>query len=95
MFGILDDFITKQLPRNVTWLRSLFYGMEHKGDRASISTQGLASTGVAGLVRLIGDLRNRLSEEEWKEIFLCLKDAATSTVPENQQSSKRMSENKP
>lgn len=40
MFGILDDFITKQLPHNVTWLLSLFYAMEHKGDRASISTQG-------------------------------------------------------
>ncbi|KAI5411636.1 hypothetical protein KIW84_056638 [Lathyrus oleraceus] len=89
------DFITKQLPRNVTWLLSLFYAMEHRGDRASISTQGLASTGVAGLVRLTGDLGNRLSEKEQKEIFLCLKDAATSTVPENQQSSKRMSENKP
>ncbi|KAI5389888.1 hypothetical protein KIW84_075266 [Lathyrus oleraceus] len=43
--------------------------------------QGPTSTGVAGLVRLTGDLGNRLSEEEWKEIFLCLKDAATSTVP--------------
>ncbi|XP_027332157.1 brefeldin A-inhibited guanine nucleotide-exchange protein 1-like isoform X2 [Abrus precatorius] len=43
--------------------------------------QGPASTGVAGLVRLTGDLGNRLSEEEWKEIFLCLKDAATSTMP--------------
>ncbi|MCI22513.1 brefeldin A-inhibited guanine nucleotide-exchange protein 1-like, partial [Trifolium medium] len=43
--------------------------------------QGPASTGVAGLMRLTGDLGKRLSEEEWKEIFLCLKDAATSTVP--------------
>lgn len=40
MFGILDDFITKQLPHNVTWLLSLLYAMEHKGDRAAISTQG-------------------------------------------------------
>ncbi|RZB50221.1 ABC transporter D family member 1-like [Glycine soja] len=40
LFGILDDFITKQLPHNVTWLLSLLYAMEHKGDRASISTQG-------------------------------------------------------
>ncbi|KAK7258281.1 hypothetical protein RIF29_23852 [Crotalaria pallida] len=43
--------------------------------------QGPASTGVAGLVRLTGDLGSRLSEEEWKEIFMCLKDAITSTVP--------------
>ncbi|PNX92153.1 ABC transporter D family member 1-like protein [Trifolium pratense] len=40
LFGILDDFITKQLPHNVTWLLSLLYAMEHKGDRAAISTQG-------------------------------------------------------
>ncbi|QCD98659.1 ATP-binding cassette [Vigna unguiculata] len=40
LFGILDDFITKQLPHNVTWLLSLLYAMEHKGDRASINTQG-------------------------------------------------------
>ncbi|KAJ1377343.1 P-loop containing nucleoside triphosphate hydrolase, partial [Sesbania bispinosa] len=39
LFGILDDFITKQLPHNVTWLLSLLYAIEHKGDRASISTQ--------------------------------------------------------
>ncbi|XP_061367349.1 brefeldin A-inhibited guanine nucleotide-exchange protein 1-like isoform X2 [Gastrolobium bilobum] len=43
--------------------------------------QGPASTGVAGLVRLTSDLGNRLSEEEWKEILLCLKETATSTVP--------------
>lgn len=43
--------------------------------------QGPASTGVSELVRLTGDLGNKLSEEEWKSIFLCLKDAATSTVP--------------
>ncbi|KAL1366138.1 ABC transporter D family member 1 isoform X2 [Arachis ipaensis] len=40
LFGILDDYITKQLPHNVTWGLSLLYAMEHKGDRASISTQG-------------------------------------------------------
>ncbi|XP_037493879.1 ABC transporter D family member 1-like [Jatropha curcas] len=40
LYGILDDFITKQLPHNVTWGLSLLYAMEHKGDRASISTQG-------------------------------------------------------
>ncbi|KAB1210259.1 ABC transporter D family member 1 [Morella rubra] len=40
MFGILDDFITKQLPHNVTWGLSLLYAVEHKGDRALVSTQG-------------------------------------------------------
>ncbi|TQE00282.1 hypothetical protein C1H46_014114 [Malus baccata] len=40
LFGILDDFTTKQLPHNVTWGLSLLYAMEHKGDRALISTQG-------------------------------------------------------
>lgn len=43
MFGILDDFITKQLPHNVTWGLSLLYAVEHKGDRALVSTQGLNS----------------------------------------------------
>ncbi|KAK7358975.1 hypothetical protein VNO77_00918 [Canavalia gladiata] len=40
LFGIFDDFITKQLPHNVTWGLSLLYAMEHKGDRASVTTQG-------------------------------------------------------
>lgn len=40
LFGILNDFITKQLPNNVTWGLSLLYALEHKGDRALISTQG-------------------------------------------------------
>lgn len=40
LYGILDDFVTKQLPHNVTWGLSLFYAMDHKGDRALTSTQG-------------------------------------------------------
>ncbi|XP_051143944.1 ABC transporter D family member 1-like [Andrographis paniculata] len=40
LFGIIDDFVTKQLPHNVTWGLSLLYAMEHKGDRALTSTQG-------------------------------------------------------
>lgn len=40
LFGILDDFVTKQLPHNVTWGLSLLYAVEHKGDRALTSTQG-------------------------------------------------------
>ncbi|KAG0570004.1 hypothetical protein KC19_6G131700 [Ceratodon purpureus] len=40
LFGIADDFITKQLPHNVTWGLSLMYAMEHKGNRALTSVQG-------------------------------------------------------
>ncbi|KAM7262302.1 hypothetical protein ACFE04_021379 [Oxalis oulophora] len=40
LFGIFDDFVTKQLPHNVTWGLSLLYAIEHKGDRSLISTQG-------------------------------------------------------
>ncbi|XP_002515826.3 ABC transporter D family member 1 isoform X1 [Ricinus communis] len=40
LYGILDDFVTKQLPHNVTWGLSLLYAVEHKGDRALVSTQG-------------------------------------------------------
>lgn len=40
MFGILDDFITKQLPHNVTWGLSLLYALDHQGDRAMTSIQG-------------------------------------------------------
>lgn len=44
LFGIIDEFITKQLPHNVTWGLSLLYAMEHKGDRALTSTQGDTQT---------------------------------------------------
>ncbi|CAI9284630.1 unnamed protein product [Lactuca saligna] len=40
LFGVLDDFVTKQLPHNVTWGLSLLYAMEHKVDRSLTSTQG-------------------------------------------------------
>nr|CAB3463584.1 unnamed protein product [Digitaria exilis] len=40
LYGIVDDFVTKQLPHNVTWGLSLLYALEHKGDRALTSTQG-------------------------------------------------------
>ncbi|OAY82490.1 ABC transporter D family member 1 [Ananas comosus] len=40
LYGILDDFVTKQLPHNVTWGLSLLYALEHQGDRALSSTQG-------------------------------------------------------
>ncbi|GAB2267048.1 ATP-binding cassette sub- D member 1 [Dionaea muscipula] len=40
LYGILDDFVTKQLPHNVTWGLSLLYALELKGDRSLTSTQG-------------------------------------------------------
>ncbi|KAL6853964.1 hypothetical protein ACP4OV_019993 [Aristida adscensionis] len=40
LYGIFDDFVTKQLPNNVTWGLSMLYALEHKGDRALTSTQG-------------------------------------------------------
>lgn len=43
--------------------------------------QGPASTGVAALMRLASDLGSRLSQDEWRDIFLALKEAATSSVP--------------
>ncbi|KAK6143318.1 hypothetical protein DH2020_023666 [Rehmannia glutinosa] len=43
--------------------------------------QGPSSAGVAALMRLTADLRGKLSEEEWRDIFLCLKEAAESSLP--------------
>ncbi|XP_028198675.1 brefeldin A-inhibited guanine nucleotide-exchange protein 1-like isoform X1 [Glycine soja] len=71
LFVTFFDVVRSQLPGVVSVLTGFI--------RSPV--QGPASTGVAGLVRLTGDLGNRLSAEEWKEIFLCLKDAAMSTVP--------------
>ncbi|XVE49637.1 hypothetical protein DITRI_Ditri01bG0097500 [Diplodiscus trichospermus] len=45
------------------------------------SIQGPASTGVAAMLLLTGELGSRLSEDEWREIFLGLKEAATSMLP--------------
>ncbi|XP_048128461.1 brefeldin A-inhibited guanine nucleotide-exchange protein 1 isoform X2 [Rhodamnia argentea] len=43
--------------------------------------QGTASTGVAALVRLTDDLGIRLSEHEWRLIYVGLKEATESTIP--------------
>ncbi|XWS39651.1 hypothetical protein CRYUN_Cryun18bG0073300 [Craigia yunnanensis] len=45
------------------------------------SIQGPVNTGVAAMFRLTGELGSRLSEDEWREIFLAFKEAATSTLP--------------
>jgi hypothetical protein len=41
LFGIADEFITKQLPHNVTWGLSLLYAQEHRGDRSLSKVQGM------------------------------------------------------
>ena len=71
LFVTFFDMVRSQLPGVVSVLTGFI--------RSPV--QGPASTGVAGLARLTGDLGSRLSEEEWKDIFLCLKDAATASVP--------------
>ncbi|KAJ6717301.1 BREFELDIN A-INHIBITED GUANINE NUCLEOTIDE-EXCHANGE PROTEIN 4 [Salix koriyanagi] len=43
--------------------------------------KGPASIGVAALLRLAGELSSRISEDEWREIFLALKEAAASLLP--------------
>ncbi|GMI78755.1 BIG1 [Hibiscus trionum] len=45
------------------------------------SIQGSASIGASAMCRLTGELGSRFSEDEWREIFLSLKEAATSTLP--------------
>lgn len=40
-----------------------------------------ATTGVASLMRLAGDLGGKFREEDWKVIFLALKEASNSTLP--------------
>lgn len=43
--------------------------------------QGSASTGVTGLMRLVGELGGLLTEDEWASIFLALKDTSGSMLP--------------
>ncbi|KAH6813250.1 SEC7-like guanine nucleotide exchange family protein [Perilla frutescens var. frutescens] len=43
--------------------------------------QGPSSAGVAALMRLAADLGCKISEDEWQDIFLCLKEAAESNLP--------------
>ncbi|XP_041014398.1 brefeldin A-inhibited guanine nucleotide-exchange protein 1-like isoform X1 [Juglans microcarpa x Juglans regia] len=71
LFVSFFDVVRSQLPGVVSILAGFIRN----------PVQGLASTGVAALMRLASDLCNRLSLHEWKEIFLALKEAATSTVP--------------
>ncbi|XP_042979270.1 brefeldin A-inhibited guanine nucleotide-exchange protein 1-like isoform X1 [Carya illinoinensis] len=65
------DVVRSQLPGVVSILTGFIRN----------AVQGPASTGVAALMRLARDLGSRLSQDEWGEIFMALKEAATSTVP--------------
>lgn len=71
LFVSFFNVIRSQLPGVVTILTGFIRSPIH----------GPASTGVAALMRLAADLANRLTENEWREIFLALKEAATLTVP--------------
>ncbi|XP_076946754.1 ABC transporter D family member 1-like [Bidens hawaiensis] len=53
LFGVLDDFVTKQLPHNVTWGLSLLYAMEHKADRSLTSTQGELAHALRSLASVV------------------------------------------
>ncbi|KAJ4963958.1 hypothetical protein NE237_023897 [Protea cynaroides] len=71
LFISFFELVRSQLPGVVSVLTGFI----------SSCGQSTASTGVAALQRLAGDLGNRLSEEEWGAIFLRLKEAAASTQP--------------
>ncbi|XP_019054355.1 PREDICTED: brefeldin A-inhibited guanine nucleotide-exchange protein 1 isoform X2 [Nelumbo nucifera] len=70
LFVSFFDVVRSQLPSVV----SVFMGF--------ITNPYLnRSIGVAALLRLAGDLGHRLSENEWKEIFMALTEVAASTLP--------------
>lgn len=71
VFVSFFDVVRSQLPGVVSILTGFL--------RSPV--QGPASTGYAALVRLSDDLGSRLSENEWRQIFLALKEATTSAVP--------------
>ncbi|XP_058070209.1 brefeldin A-inhibited guanine nucleotide-exchange protein 1 isoform X3 [Magnolia sinica] len=72
IFVSFFDVVRSQLPNVVSVLTNLIGN----------SNQSTASTGVAALLRLTGNLGSKLLEEEWNQIFLSLKDSAASTLPE-------------
>ncbi|KAK2984466.1 hypothetical protein RJ640_026953 [Escallonia rubra] len=71
LFVRFYDVLRSQLPRLVSIMAGFLRS----------PSQGSASTGVASLMRLAGDLGGRLSEDEWAGIFTSLKEASASTLP--------------
>ncbi|KAL9238326.1 hypothetical protein vseg_012761 [Gypsophila vaccaria] len=74
---LIDLFVTffsvvrSQLPDAVATLTSLLKTPGH----------GSATVAMSALVRLTTELGSALSEDDWREIFIALKDAAISTIP--------------
>lgn len=71
LFVSFFSVVRSQLPQVISILTGFI--------RSTV--QGPASTGVAALLRIAGELGSRLSEDEWRVIFLELKEAAVSTLP--------------
>lgn len=71
LFVSFFDEVRSQLPGVISILTGLI--------RSPI--QGPASTGVAALMRMASDLGGKFSEDDWREIFVALKEVATSAVP--------------
>lgn len=71
LFASFFEKVRTQLPNVVSILAGFIRS----------SGQGPSSAGVAALMRLTTDLRGRLLEEEWLDIFLSLKEAAISSLP--------------
>ncbi|WCJ34821.1 ABC transporter D family member 1 [Euphorbia peplus] len=53
LYGILDDFVTTQLPHNVTWGLSLLYALQYKGEDDVIATQGDLAHGLRFLASVV------------------------------------------
>lgn len=64
------DVVQCQLPGVLTVLSGLIKN----------PVQGIASTGVAAMVRLADNLGWRLSDDDWRQIFAGFKEATESTV---------------
>ncbi|XP_050365272.1 brefeldin A-inhibited guanine nucleotide-exchange protein 1 isoform X1 [Argentina anserina] len=71
LFVNFFDVVRSQLPNVISILTGLI--------RSTV--QGPATAGVAALLRLSSEVGSRLSDDEWRAIFLALKEAATSSVP--------------
>uniref|UniRef100_A0A0K8R9M0 Uncharacterized protein n=1 Tax=Ixodes ricinus TaxID=34613 RepID=A0A0K8R9M0_IXORI len=71
IFICFFDVVRSQLPGVVSILTGFI--------RSPI--QGPASTGVATLLHLAGELGSRLSQDEWREILLAQKETTASTLP--------------
>lgn len=71
LFVNFFDIVRSELPSVVSIMVGFIKG----------SGKDPAATGVASVMRLAGDLRGKFCEEEWEVIFLALKEASYSTLP--------------